>query len=281
MGVLNGCLKPYTPTCWSSCGGRMASTNSPPPPRRSPLQHEGHRVGTCRTAAALGRPKAPRTGSPRPSRSTTAPRARPASLDPAPLRGINDAVAMSHGAFALSHRGSGWWPGRSLRGNHYLRTANRNGHGTFSASKVGGWRLAVGEWAVGGWWLVVGEWAVGGWWLVVGGWLLVVGCWWRLAPWRLVVGGWWLAVGEWAVVGWWLAVGEWAVGGWWLVVGGWWLVVGCWWWMAVVGGWRRLAGGGARGLSFRAVVSTKKSAFPRTALVVAGGGDGRVQSGRH
>ena len=44
------------------------------------------------------------------------------------------------------------------------------GHGSFSTSKVGGWRLA----AVGAWRLVLG----GGWQLAVGGWRLVVpeGC---------------------------------------------------------------------------------------------------------
>ena len=68
--------------------------------------------------------------------------------------------------------------GLSLRGKKKdLRNANRNersrgrsllpGHGTFSNSKVGGWRLAVG----GGWRRLV----VGGWWL--GG----VGGWWGLA----------------------------------------------------------------------------------------------------
>ena len=45
-------------------------------------------------------------------------------------------------------------------------------HGTFSTSKVGGWRLAVGGWLVGfggGWWLAVGGWGVDGWRLPVGG----------------------------------------------------------------------------------------------------------------
>ena len=46
-----------------------------------------------------------------------------------------------------------------------------HGHGTFSTSKVGGWRLAVG-----GWWGLA---AICGWQLVVGG------------GWRLPVGGWW------------------------------------------------------------------------------------------
>ena len=72
-----------------------------------------------------------------------------------------------------------------------LRNANQNerlrrrsllhGHGTFSTSKVGGWRLAVG----GSWRRLV----VGGWQLVVDGGLAVRG-WWRLSvgfggPWGL------------------------------------------------------------------------------------------------
>ena len=83
--------------------------------------------------------------------------------------------------------------GGSLREKKTLRNANINersqarsllpGHGTFSISKVGLWRLA----AVGGGWrrLVVGDWglAVAGGWqrLAVGGgwWLAVCGPWWR------------------------------------------------------------------------------------------------------
>ena len=77
-------------------------------------------------------------------------------------------------------------------GGTNLDNANRNerswgrsllhGHGTFSTSKVDGWRLAVG----GGWRLAVG----GGWWLAgVGAWRLAVGCgWWRLAACWIVVG---------------------------------------------------------------------------------------------
>ena len=61
-------------------------------------------------------------------------------------------------------------------GGRRVRTANRNersrgrsllhGHGTFSTSKAGGWRLAVG----GCWRLAVGGWRL----LAVGGWRLVV-----------------------------------------------------------------------------------------------------------
>ena len=72
-----------------------------------------------------------------------------------------------------------------------VRNINRNersrarsvlhGHGTFSTSKVGGWRLVI----VGWWRLVVGSWRVvpfGGWWQLaaVGGWQLAVG-----GPWGL------------------------------------------------------------------------------------------------
>ena len=160
------------------------------------------------------------------------------------------------------------------------RTANRNersrgrsllrGHGTYSTSKVGGWRrLAVGGvWrlaAVGGWRFAIG----GGWRLaVVGWWRLAVGGGWRFAiggGCRLAVGGWWrLAVGggwRFAIGGGWrrtllqrLAVG----GGWRLAVGGWWrLAVRNWWRLAVGGGWWRLvAVGGWR--SSGAVLNKKK-----------------------
>ena len=103
--------------------------------------------------------------------------------------------------------------------NEHSRGRSLPGHGTFSASTVRGWQLAVG----GGWQLAVG----GGWQLVAGGgWQLAVGGGWQLA----VGGGWQLAVGG----GWQLAVG----GGWQLAVGGgWWrLAVGGGWWLLVPGG---------------------------------------------
>ena len=64
----------------------------------------------------------------------------------------------------------------NIRGDALL-----HGHGTFSSSKVGGWRLvAVG----GGWWLV----GLSGWRFVAVGssWRLAVGGGWRFE----VVGGW-------------------------------------------------------------------------------------------
>ena len=82
-----------------------------------------------------------------------------------------------------------------LEKKNRLRNANMNersrglsllhGHGTFSASSVGGWRQS----AVGGWQLVaVGGWRGGGRWLWLGSWRLVaVGGGWQ----RLAVGGWW------------------------------------------------------------------------------------------
>ena len=66
------------------------------------------------------------------------------------------------------------YTGLSLSGKKDLRNANRNehsrgrsllpGHGTFSTSKVGGWRLAV----IGGWWRLVVP-VEGVWRLAVGG----------------------------------------------------------------------------------------------------------------
>ena len=116
------------------------------------------------------------------------------------------------GARAVGHGGGRAGGQRATRGvrkgKKSLRGANMNersrgrfllpGHGTFSPSKVGRWRLAVG----GGWRRL----AVGDWWLVgVGGWRLVtVGSGWRLAvggSWRLAVSGWRrLAVGDWRLV---------------------------------------------------------------------------------